>query len=140
MFGIGALLLSIALFIIPCFAQTYITLPSAGTNVTAGSNITVQVSVATGPINLDVISVAIGLQSCISGCTSTSTYLGTILYAGSFKSQGLGTGNTLYENFTVTIPASMDSGQAILGVANFYLDGAGNGPNLNVVNETVYIN
>lgn len=46
MFGIGALLLSTALFIIPCFAQTYITLPSAGTNLTAGSNITVQVSVA----------------------------------------------------------------------------------------------
>ncbi|KAF9218253.1 hypothetical protein BS17DRAFT_791872 [Gyrodon lividus] len=133
-------LLSTALFASAAFGQTFITAPAAGSTVTAGSKITVQVTVADGPINFDEISVAIGLQSCPDGsCNPTSEYLGTILYQGPYSPQPSGVGLNLFQNFTVTIPASTPSGQAILGVANFYLDSIGYAPNLNVVNETLII-
>ncbi|KIK81054.1 hypothetical protein PAXRUDRAFT_205440 [Paxillus rubicundulus Ve08.2h10] len=91
-------------------------------------------------INFDEISVAIGLQSCPDGsCNPTNEYLGTILYQGPYTPQPSGVGTNLFQNFTVTIPSSTPSGQAILGVANFYLDGTGYTPNLNVVNETLTI-
>ncbi|KAF9242083.1 hypothetical protein BU15DRAFT_73011 [Melanogaster broomeanus] len=133
-------LLSAALFASVAFGQTYITAPAAGSTVTAGSEIIVQITVSSSPLNFDEISVAIGLQSCPDGsCNPTSEYLGTILYQGPYNPQASGVGNNLFENFTVTIPASTSSGQAILGAANFYLDSAGYAPNLNVVNETLYI-
>ncbi|KAF8834789.1 hypothetical protein BDN67DRAFT_975749 [Paxillus ammoniavirescens] len=133
-------LLSTALFASAAFGQTYITAPAAGSTVTAGSEITVQVTVPDSLINFDEISVAIGLQSCPDGsCNPTEEYLGTILYQGPYTPQPSGVGTNLFQNFTVTIPSSTSSGQAILGVANFYLDGTGYTPNLNVVNETLTI-
>ncbi|KIJ16664.1 hypothetical protein PAXINDRAFT_56670, partial [Paxillus involutus ATCC 200175] len=111
-----------ALFASAAFGQTYITAPAAGSTVTAGSEITVQVTVPDSLINFDEISVAIGLQSCPDGsCNPTDEYLGTILYQGPYTPQASGVGTNLFQNFTVTIPSSTSSGQAILGVANFYL-------------------
>ncbi|KIJ59186.1 hypothetical protein HYDPIDRAFT_118773 [Hydnomerulius pinastri MD-312] len=133
-------LLSTALFAGAAFGQTHITAPAAGSTVTAGSEITVQVTVVGSLLNFDEISVAIGLQSCPDGsCNPTDQYLGTILYQGSYSPQASGVGNNLFENFTVTIPASTASGQATLGVANFYLAGGGFGPYLDVVSETLNI-
>ncbi|KAH7889212.1 hypothetical protein F5I97DRAFT_485612 [Phlebopus sp. FC_14] len=132
--------LSTALLASTAAAQTFITLPASGATVSAGSEITVQVTVVDAIINFDEISIAIGLQSCPTGaCSPTSGFLGTVLYQGPYTPQPSGVGDNLYENFTVEIPASTSSGQAILGVANFFLDGQGYGPNLDVVNETLYI-
>ncbi|KIJ16666.1 hypothetical protein PAXINDRAFT_168173 [Paxillus involutus ATCC 200175] len=133
-------LLSTALFASAAFGQTYITAPTAGSTVTAGSEITVRVTVGHGPVIWDEISVAIGLQSCPDGsCNPTNEYLGTILYKGPCTLQLSGVGTDLFQNFTVTIPSSTPSGQATLGVANFYLESIGYAPTLEVVNETLYI-
>ncbi|KAH9945901.1 uncharacterized protein BXZ73DRAFT_95418 [Epithele typhae] len=86
------------------------------------------------------ISVAIGMESCnAAGCEAVSQaqMLGNVLFAGGFDPVlKPGTGD-LFQNFTVQVPATMPSGQAMLTVAHFYLLGAGANPAVELANVTL---
>ena len=63
------------------------------------------------------VSVVISLQRCgPSPClTSDDAILGDILFAGNFKPP--------FQNFTFTLPASDQPGDAVIHVAHFFLVG-----------------
>jgi hypothetical protein len=115
---------AISLFASSALAQwVAIVVPTPGTTITPGSTITVQIGTNIFVENLD-ISVAIGLQSCPnggSGCSTADSGIGDVLYMGPFDpSPGPGY-NGLYQNYTITIPASTPAGQANLAAADFFL-------------------
>ena len=66
------------------------------------------------------------MESCEStGCDAVSEaqMLGHVLFTGAYSPvMKTGTGD-LFQNFTVQVPSSMASGQAMLTVAHFYLLG-----------------
>ncbi|KIJ18690.1 hypothetical protein PAXINDRAFT_167253 [Paxillus involutus ATCC 200175] len=136
--------ISVALFVSAALAQGItIVLPAAGSTVTPGSSITVQVGTNIFVENLERIAIAIGLQSCpsgsTSGCSTADQGIGTILYTGLFDPV-LGPEYTgPYQDFTVTIPASTPAGQANLAVANFFLVGASQLPSMNFANASLII-
>ncbi|KAH7929625.1 hypothetical protein BV22DRAFT_1029249 [Leucogyrophana mollusca] len=114
--------------------------PAPGTTVAPGANITVQLGTTDSLTNVVHETVVIGIQSCPGGnCFPTSEGLGQILYQGSYNPQFGSGSDDLYEDFSVQIPASIAAGEAQLGVAHFYLIGAGFWPILQVINETIYI-
>ena len=72
------------------------------------------------------VSIAIGMESCeAAGCDAVgeAQMLGNVLFTGAYSpTLKTGTGD-LSQNFTVKVPASMATGQAVLTVAHFYLLG-----------------
>ncbi|KAI6134384.1 hypothetical protein EDD17DRAFT_867632 [Pisolithus thermaeus] len=91
--------------------------PPAGTTLTPGSNVTVALQMSGYSGNIDMVAVAIGLQSCTPAC-DLFPFLGSVLYQGSYAPPGV-----LAANFTVTVPNSFSSGAAILSADALYLVG-----------------
>ncbi|CBF78503.1 hypothetical protein AN7378.2 [Aspergillus nidulans FGSC A4] len=112
-----------------------------GTNLTAGSDIIVQVTRVNSLTGSTELAVAIGLQTCPKGnCIPADEMLGTAqLYHGDFNPQFHEDYPSPYENFTVTIPASTPKGKAVVAVAHAALVGASNEPLFEVLNSTVTI-
>ncbi|KAL4760986.1 uncharacterized protein BDW70DRAFT_53864 [Aspergillus foveolatus] len=112
-----------------------------GTNLTAGSNVVVQVTRPNSLTGSTELAVAIGLQSCPKDhCVPADEMLGTAqLYHGDFNPQYHESYLPPYENFTVTIPASTPKGKAVVAVAHAALVGASNVPLFEVLNSTVTI-
>ncbi|KAG2127324.1 hypothetical protein BD769DRAFT_1387796 [Suillus cothurnatus] len=125
-FQIKALVATTLMVASICAQNAYISLPAPGSNITAGTNFTVQISLP------DVLS--------NWNCFPVSEAMGTVLYAGPFNPQlAPGVYDPLNENFSVHIPVFFPTGQAQLGLAHFDLVGANNFPFLQLVNETVYV-
>ncbi|KAL4770064.1 hypothetical protein BDW60DRAFT_193423 [Aspergillus nidulans var. acristatus] len=112
-----------------------------GTNLTAGSDVVVQVTRPNSLTGSTELAVAIGLQSCPKNhCVPADEMLGTAqLYHGDFNPQYHEYYLPPYENFTVTIPASTPKGMAVVAVAHAALVGASNVPLFEVLNSTVTI-
>ncbi|KAF8554259.1 hypothetical protein OG21DRAFT_1484799 [Imleria badia] len=129
--------LSLALLAGSALAQsTQLTYPPAGSTLTAGSNITVQVYMGGFPENIDVVAIVIGLAQCYGGtCYPASSYMGDILYQGPYTPQF---GN-YYANYTVTVPASFPAGKASLNVINLFMVGAEYEPIVDYLNENVTV-
>ncbi|KAI6013240.1 hypothetical protein EDC04DRAFT_2759441 [Pisolithus marmoratus] len=108
--------------------------PPAGTKLTPGNNVTVELQVSNYPENIDIVAVVIGLQSCVSTCDPPSEVMGTVLYQGSFAPPGV-----LTANFSVAVPSSFASGAAQLGVINLFMVGAEYEPVVQFLNETVTV-
>ncbi|KAH7929623.1 hypothetical protein BV22DRAFT_1056483 [Leucogyrophana mollusca] len=122
------------------FAQSIsIALPQEGANVTAGSDIIIQLDKPMSLTGSEEVAVVIGIESCPSGaCAPPSEELGDILYNGPYNPQVVEGAWNPYENFTVQIPSTL-SGKAQIGVAHLYLLGAGLGPILQTLNTTVNV-
>ena len=74
------------------------------------------------------VAVLIGLRSCPNNdCDSIadSSALGTILYGGTYSPISRTGGGALYANYTVSIPDTVGTGNALLSVAHFYAGGVG---------------
>jgi hypothetical protein len=70
------------------------------------------------------IAVAIGVYPCNNGhCLPAESTLGTVLYNGPFKPEYHELSGLPYENFTVTVPADLAKGSAVIGVAHAALVG-----------------
>ncbi|KAH7910753.1 hypothetical protein BJ138DRAFT_1101590 [Hygrophoropsis aurantiaca] len=134
-------LLPVALLATLTAAQIVFNIPVAGTTLVAGSNYTFQVGMPDQPTTDDEIAIAIGLISCPNGQCPYPDYeaLGQVLYQGPFDPQFGPAYYNLYQNFTVQIPASFPTGQALLGAVHFVLIGAEYSPYIEAINETVYI-
>ncbi|KIJ65470.1 hypothetical protein HYDPIDRAFT_27471 [Hydnomerulius pinastri MD-312] len=137
-------ILSVALLVSSAVAQGIsINFPTAGTTVTAGSTITVEVGMGDFIENLETIGIAIGLQSCpspgVGYCSTADQGIGTILYTGPFNPAFGPKYYNIYQDFNVTIPASTPAGQANLAAADFFLVGLSQVPNMNFANASLII-
>ncbi|KAK1143225.1 hypothetical protein N8T08_006924 [Aspergillus melleus] len=123
------------------FAQNArIGLPQAAASIKAGSKLTVQVQRPNSLTGSQEVGVAIGLQSCAnSPCHAAKDVMGQILYNGPYKPVYHEYYLPPYENFTVTVPDSVESGEAVLGVTHVSLVGAGPFPFLEVLNQTIQV-
>ncbi|KAF7377905.1 hypothetical protein MSAN_00214200 [Mycena sanguinolenta] len=141
---LGSLALS-AVFAATALAQAVdIGAPAAGTTVSAGSNITVEIDRPDSLTASTEVAVVIGFLSCgASGCPPPSETLGTILYNGpydpEFSNDGSGVNKPPHQNFTVTIPSSASSGPAQLGVIHLALVGLSETPLFETLNVTLNV-
>ncbi|KAJ7149667.1 hypothetical protein C8R46DRAFT_964200 [Mycena filopes] len=138
-FSLPLTLLASLAAVTTAYAQgVVITAPSAGSNVHAGANITVEIDRPNSLTPSTEVSVAIGLMACGSGiCPPPADVMGTILFQGPYTPQLVG--GHLTQNFTVAIPSSFSIGPAQLNVAHFALVGAGPFPFLQTLNITLEV-
>ncbi|KAJ7653161.1 hypothetical protein DFH06DRAFT_1204857 [Mycena polygramma] len=121
--------------------------PADGTTVQPGSNITVEIDRPDTLSGSTEVAVVIGFWVCgespASVCPPPSDVLGSILYNGpydpQFRNNGTPPNKPPYQNFTVTIPSTAQSGKAQLGVAHLSLIGAGQFPFLETRNITLNV-
>ncbi|KAF8119615.1 hypothetical protein EV363DRAFT_1381535 [Boletus edulis] len=121
------------------FAQNiYIALPPANTDVTAGKEITVQLDRPMTLSGSEEVAVVIGTSTCPSPttCRDVAEVLGDILYNGPFNPVLSDDSWSPYQNITITIP-SWYRGPVQIGVAHFFLLGAGLNAQLQLTNTTV---
>ncbi|KAI8978861.1 hypothetical protein BD414DRAFT_378507, partial [Trametes punicea] len=104
--------------------------PLPQSTVTPGQQIVVDIDRPDTLTGSQEVSVAIGLLSCLGlappgTCDGVDTTedMGTVLYAGPYAPQLRPGGSDLFENFTVTVPATIQPGAAALTVAHFSLVG-----------------
>ncbi|KAF7377913.1 hypothetical protein MSAN_00215100 [Mycena sanguinolenta] len=122
------------LFAAAALAQNvYIASPAAGSSVTPGSDITVEVSQPDGQSSWVESALVLGWWPCDGSsedpCLPASEVLGELLYnGGPFKPTFYNTENVISQNITVNIPSSTPAGYALLQVAHFVLVGAELGP------------
>ncbi|KAJ7171087.1 hypothetical protein C8R46DRAFT_1087627 [Mycena filopes] len=134
-----------ALLAATAFAQSAdIGAPANGTQVRAGSNITVEVDRPDTLTGSTEVAVVIGFLSChgFQGelCPPASEIMGTILYNGPFDPEfHTGVQKPPHQNFSVAIPSTAPAGPAQLSVAHVTLIGAGQFPFLEVLNTTLLV-
>ncbi|KAG1899763.1 uncharacterized protein F5891DRAFT_1036309 [Suillus fuscotomentosus] len=139
-FLIKAIVVTILMVVSVCAQNAYINLPAPGSDITAGTNFTVQIGLPNNLTGSKEIAIVIAIQSCPTGdCLPISEDMGTILYEGPFNPQYGPGAEDPYEDFSVQVPASFATGQAQLGLAHFNLIGELYWPYLQLVNETVYV-
>ncbi|OOF98991.1 hypothetical protein ASPCADRAFT_127572 [Aspergillus carbonarius ITEM 5010] len=101
----------------------YINSPAAGSQLTAGSSITVQVARYNFIQSVAEIGLGIGISSCTNGCSDPTAALGTLGYNGGYDPE-FGPGiHDQYENFTMTVPDI--TGPAQIGIVRAFLVGLG---------------
>ncbi|KAJ5368711.1 uncharacterized protein N7496_008471 [Penicillium cataractarum] len=132
---------SLALFAGVALAQNAgIGLPTAGQQLSKGSDIVVQVQRPNSLTGSTEMAVAIGISSCATqACASPDEFMGTILYNGPFKPEYHESPTPPYQNFTVTVPSSFTAGNAQINVAHATLIGASQYPFLEALNRTVVV-
>ncbi|KAI0712905.1 hypothetical protein C8Q72DRAFT_220600 [Fomitopsis betulina] len=121
-----------------------IALPAALTTVNAGDNITVQVEKPNSLTGSTEVGIAISLKSCngfTGGCDAVdiSEVLGRTLLISQWAPTYHEGGWYPYFNFSVTIPAGFQSGDAILSATHLVLVGAGPFPYTQVANQTITV-
>ncbi|KAG1841832.1 hypothetical protein F4604DRAFT_1939182 [Suillus subluteus] len=141
MYSLIKTLVATTLMVVSVCAQgAFINLPTPGSDITAGTNFTVQIGRPDTITGSEEISIVIAIQSCPTGnCLPVSEDMGTVLYAGPFNPQFGSGAEDPYEDFSVQVPASFTTGQAQLGLAHFTLVGELFWPYLQLANETFYI-
>ncbi|PYI11220.1 hypothetical protein BO78DRAFT_425754 [Aspergillus sclerotiicarbonarius CBS 121057] len=115
-------ILSLALCATTALAQgIYINSPAAGSQLTAGSSVTLQVARYNFIQSVAEVGLGVGIESCTSGCPDPTGALGTLVYNGGYDPQ-LGPGiHDEYENFTITVPDT--KGPAQIGIVRAFLVG-----------------
>ncbi|KAJ6461078.1 hypothetical protein C8R45DRAFT_879278 [Mycena sanguinolenta] len=120
--------------------------PAAGTTVSAGSNITVEIDRPDSLTASAEVAIVIGFLPCggfASGCPPPSETLGTVLYNGpydpEFSAPVGGVNKPPHQNFTVTIPSSASPGPAQLGVVHVALVGLSETPLFETLNITLNV-
>ncbi|KAI0372902.1 hypothetical protein BV20DRAFT_1050328 [Pilatotrama ljubarskyi] len=125
------------------FAQSVTILsPAPGTTLSAGESFVVDIDKADSLSPSYDVSVAIGLQSCgETPCSQLASagILGNVLHAGDFTPQLRPNSSHLFQNYSVQVPSTMQTGPAVLTVGHFYLLGAGASPVVETVNATIVI-
>ncbi|KAL0568446.1 hypothetical protein V5O48_013534 [Marasmius crinis-equi] len=112
-----------------------IAVPTNGTDVQAGSNITIEVDRPNFQSSAQEVAIVLGLTSCADAskpCVGPQDGgIGKILYQGPFDPQ-YGDYYALppHQNFTLSIPADTAKGSALLSLTQFTLIGASLGPTL----------
>ncbi|KAI1829402.1 hypothetical protein DTO027I6_9617 [Penicillium roqueforti] len=122
-------------------AQNFIIgLPTAGQNLSKGSNVVIQVKRPNSLTGSTEIAVVIGISSCVStACRPAGEVMGTILYRGDFDPQYYEASKPPYQNFTITVPNLIPAGNAQINIAHAALVGAGASPYLETLNRTVVV-
>ncbi|KAJ7130883.1 hypothetical protein C8R46DRAFT_1235882 [Mycena filopes] len=124
--------------------RSFIGSPAPGATVHFGSQLTVQVVRPNSLQSSTEVGIAIGLLACPTSqeavCPAPTSQLGRVLFTGQFAPT-VHPGNSIYENFTLTVP-SADSfggatGRAQLAVVRLHLIGAGPSPVFEINNITV---
>ncbi|KAI0780687.1 hypothetical protein BD413DRAFT_600239 [Trametes elegans] len=130
-------------FVAAALAQSVTILsPTTNTTLARGSTFVVDVDKPDTLSPSTDVSVVIGLVSCASASCSDMAaggILGNILYKGDYTPQPRPNSSHLFQNYSIVVPDSLQTGPAVLNVAHFYLLGAGPGPTLETVNTTVVI-
>ncbi|KII83245.1 hypothetical protein PLICRDRAFT_180650 [Plicaturopsis crispa FD-325 SS-3] len=137
-------LLALPLFAASALAQSIqIGAPAAGTSVSPGSSLVVEVDRPNSLTGSQEVAIVIALDSCSSsgGCRPPSDVLGNILYSGGFNPEYStpADGKPPHQNFTVQIPSGAQSGTNLLTVTHFSLVGAGPYPLFEYRNITLNI-
>ncbi|EIW78116.1 hypothetical protein CONPUDRAFT_145467 [Coniophora puteana RWD-64-598 SS2] len=77
----------------------------------------------------DPVGIVLGMSTCVTpagvDCPSPSKDIGIVLYNGPFAVHGEPGSQLPDQIFTVTVPASMREGKAVIGLAQFALLGGG---------------
>ncbi|KAG6333795.1 hypothetical protein ID866_5290 [Astraeus odoratus] len=123
------------LFAVALAQSTQLLAPPAGTTVNPGNNFTVRVGMGGYPENIDVVSIVIGLQHCYGTCSPPNQFMGSILYQGPYTPQS----GQYYADYSVMVPEGFPTGQASLGVINFFMVGAEYEPIFDFLNETLTV-
>jgi len=123
-----ALLSTLSLFTIANAQTIEIDSPTAGTILTRGKKMTIQIDRPNSIEGCQEVGIAIGIINCAtaSSCPSPSAEVGDVLYAGPFTPtahQG-----QYYETFTATVPTTMTAGAGQLNLVHLCLLGAGPSP------------
>ncbi|OQE12809.1 hypothetical protein PENFLA_c062G00963 [Penicillium flavigenum] len=134
-------IVSLAAFAGVSLAQnSIIGLPTAGQNLSKGSNMAIQVERPNSLTGSTEIAVMIGISSCVStACRPAAEVMGTILYHGDFDPQYYEASQPPYQNFTITVPNLIPAGDAQINIAHVALVGAGAFPYLETLNRTVVV-
>ncbi|KAF8882741.1 hypothetical protein CPB84DRAFT_1750814 [Gymnopilus junonius] len=106
-FSFATALISLLLGSIPALSQrTTLAYPPSGLNVTAGSQITVEVQRTSTTSSVTEVGLVIAMMACPAGnCFPPDEWLGTVLYNGPFNPQFINDGDwQAHQNFTVTVP------------------------------------
>ncbi|KAI0333489.1 hypothetical protein GY45DRAFT_1319440 [Cubamyces sp. BRFM 1775] len=134
---------AVLFFVAAAFAQSVTILsPTVNTTLSPGDSFVVDVDKPDSLSPSYDVAVAIGLQSCgAAPCAALASagILGTILFDGEYKPQLRPNSSDVFQNYTVQVPSTMESGPALLTVARFYLLGAGASPTIQTVNTTLII-
>lgn len=67
--------------------------------------------------------VSCGSETPCDGLGASSGILGDVIHMGDFSPQLRPNSTHLFQNYTVQVPSTMESGPAVLTVAHFYLLG-----------------
>ncbi|PSR94554.1 hypothetical protein EW026_g7804 [Hermanssonia centrifuga] len=138
----------LAALVASAFAQGIdIGAPVEYSNITPGSNITVEVDRPDTLTGSTPVALVIAIESCTSypdgQCASVDVTqrLQHILYTGSYDPvfDTPSDSKPPHQNFSVQIPSNLPQGQAAITASHFSLIGAGPFPNLQVVNVTVNV-
>ncbi|THH18320.1 hypothetical protein EW146_g2651 [Bondarzewia mesenterica] len=117
--------------------------PSDGSSVTANSSLTVQVNRPNSLTGSQEVAIVISMAQCTSGgCPDPTELLGRTLYYGPYNPQYPTTRtpqNVPQQNFSVTVPSTLQQGKAVLTVTHLSLVGAGPFPLLEFKNVTLNI-
>ncbi|KAF5352837.1 hypothetical protein D9756_006102 [Leucocoprinus leucothites] len=108
---------------------SHIGLPTAGTRVHKGQNMTVQVVVPNSIMGSIEVGIVLSFQYCPlpNPCPNPTNQLGSILYVGKLEAKFHEIPGQPYENFTITIPDYdfWDPAPAQIIENRFHLIGAG---------------
>ncbi|RDX50204.1 hypothetical protein OH76DRAFT_1402670 [Lentinus brumalis] len=126
--------------------NAWIVAPPPMSTFAPGDDIVVQVNKPNSLTNSRDVSVAIGLLSCAGRAPSgtcdgidSSWMFGDILYTGPYTPSINYPYGGQYQNITVTVPEDFQHGPAVLASAHFVLVGELFWPNVDISNETVFI-
>ncbi|KIK52085.1 hypothetical protein GYMLUDRAFT_233762 [Collybiopsis luxurians FD-317 M1] len=122
------------------FSQTITILsPPAGTEVSPGQDVTVQLAFPNSLTGMEHISAVIGMINCAGATcpTDATDTLGIPLFMGNYTPQFHEGNLPPYQNFTVTTPSTLAAGTNMITAAQFMLVGASASPVLQFANVTV---
>ncbi|EIW81110.1 hypothetical protein CONPUDRAFT_124063 [Coniophora puteana RWD-64-598 SS2] len=138
-------LAAVPLFVAAAMAQVVsLSAPTNGQTISSGQQMTVQVTEPDSNSSWEEVAVVVGISSCsTSGCPSAEEDgMQYILYNGQYKPAYPNPNPQHvqpYQDFTVTLPATLAKGEAVVSVAHFALIGASYVPYTGFANVTVSV-
>jgi len=115
-----------------------IALPKSNANVAAGSEVIVKLDKPMILTGSEEVTIVIAAFPCTYKCPGANEVLGDVLYNGPYNPEIHSDDWNPYQNITVTIP-SWYNGLVQLGVARFYLLGAGLSAELQLIDTTLNV-
>ncbi|KIK58305.1 hypothetical protein GYMLUDRAFT_75057 [Collybiopsis luxurians FD-317 M1] len=106
---------------------SFVRLPTANSTLTQGHHFVVQLVRPNSIQGSIEVGLAIGVLTCTPGfpCPDPTSQMGTVLYNGQYNPKLHELPGEPYENFTLTIPTGLPTGQSQIGVVRLHLIGAG---------------